>query len=387
MLQIPKFLQSPTQCLHPPSQQPPLPITQTPGVPTSSSLPSIKHCCKLSRRELAIRSNSLLLLFLGSQSIEAFLPSKAEAEDDVVDASSNAEEQSLNVVDSSINAQEQSSNVVDGSSTAQEDSSNVVDGSSNAQEQSSDAVDASSNAPEQSSNATPTCGDKTPTTRAFLDVSIDGEPIGRIVIGLQEQDAPFGAARFRNLVSGAAGVSYRRKEFIKITPSYVQHGGVRSYGVDAELARSTGSSLAVDKLTEEWESLYEKCPGIKNKAGTVGIIVRDPSKPPPKIKLVARKGKLEIDQEEVGTAPNGTEFVISTKDSPELDASTLVVGKVLEGMDVVERLGQVKTVQENTSSPYFRVAKLIGDKRAVVAERGFNRPYAKVLVTNCGLMQ
>ena len=55
-------------------------------------------------------------------------------------------------------------------------------------------------------------------------------------------------------------------------------------------------------------------------AGTVSIIVRDPSKPPPKLKSVARKGKLEIDQEEIGTDPNGTEFVISIKDSPELDA-------------------------------------------------------------------
>lgn len=33
-----------------------------------------------------------------------------------------------------------------------------------------------------------------------------------------------------------------------------------------------------------------------------------------------------------------------------------------------------------------RVAKLIGDKRAVVAERGFNRPYLKVVITNCGLI-
>jgi peptidyl-prolyl cis-trans isomerase B (cyclophilin B) len=33
-----------------------------------------------------------------------------------------------------------------------------------------------------------------------------------------------------------------------------------------------------------------------------------------------------------------------------------------------------------------RVAKLIGDKRAVVAERGFNRPYTKILVTNCGVL-
>ena len=64
-------------------------------------------------------------------------------------------------------------------------------------------------------------------------------------------------------------------------------------------------------------------------------------------------GKLEA-EEEIGVEPNGTEFVIITKDMPELDQSVLVVGRVVEGMDVVEKLTQVKTVQENTSSPYFR---------------------------------
>jgi len=137
-------------------------------------------------------------------------------------------------------------------------------------------------------------------------------------------------------------------------PNYVQHGGLRSYGVDAELANKTGSNLAAEKLVEEWERMYEKCPGTKNVAGSVGIIVRDPLKPPPKFKLVARLGKLEIDQEEVRTDPNGTEFVIATKDSPELDASSLVIGRVVGGMEVVQKISQVKTVQENTSFPYFR---------------------------------
>lgn len=230
------------------------------------------------------------------------------------------------------------------------------------------------------------CRDKITTKRAFFDVSISGEPIGRIIIGLYGNNAPIATARFSDIISGAAGISYRRKEFAKIMPNYIQHGGVRSFGVDAELAKKTGSSLATDKLIAELEKANESCPGAKNVAGSVGIIVRDPLKPPPKVKLVARKGKLEVDEEEVGKDPNGTEFVISTKDSPELDASSLVVGRVLEGMEVLEKIGQVKTVQENTSSPYFRVAKLVGDKRAVVAERGFNRPYSKVMVTNCGLL-
>lgn len=198
------------------------------------------------------------------------------------------------------------------------------------------------------------CIDNEPTKKAFLDISIDGDPVGRIVIGLYGDDCPAGATRFSKLVSGAAGISYRRKEFIKITPNYVQHSGVRSYGVDVELASRTGSNLTNQDLIEEWERKFEKCPGTKNLAGTVGIIVRNPSKPPPNLKLVARKGKLEVDQEEVVKDPNGTEFVISVKDSPELDDSTLVIGTVLEGMEVAKGIGEVKTVNENTSSPYFR---------------------------------
>ncbi|XXG80170.1 hypothetical protein AAC387_Pa09g1100 [Persea americana] len=69
------------------------------------------------------------------------------------------------------------------------------------------------------------CTNKILTKRAFFDVSIDGEPAGRIVVGLYGADAPSGATRFSNLVSGSAGISYRRKEFVKIMPNYIQHGG------------------------------------------------------------------------------------------------------------------------------------------------------------------
>ncbi|XP_059641345.1 peptidyl-prolyl cis-trans isomerase CYP26-2, chloroplastic [Cornus florida] len=331
MWQTSKLLQSHAQFLQTPS--PILPPRQIQETPTPISPHILKQTCKISRRELAICSNSSLFLLLGCQALVTFQPSKARAEENAANLTINDE-------------QEQN--------------------------------------PETSADS---CRDNTPIKRAFLDISIDREPAGRIIIGLYGNNAPAGTARFSSLLSGAAGISYRRKEFIKIMPNYVQHGGVRSYGVDADLAKKTGSNLAVDSLIAEWERVNESCPGTKNVAGSVSIIVRDPSKPPPKVKLVARKGKLEIDEEEVGTDPNGTEFVIATRDSPELDGSALVVGRVLEGMGVVEKIGQVKTVQENTSSPYFRVAKLIGDKRAVVAERGFNRPYSKVVVTNCGLLE
>ncbi|KAE9601873.1 putative peptidylprolyl isomerase [Lupinus albus] len=346
-------------------------------VPTSPSFPNLKQQCRLSRRELTIFSNSCLLLLLGAQAVDG---STAKAEEENVTNTSNSD---LEVDGSTARAEEENltntsngDQAVDGSIAEEENVTNTknVTNTSN------------SDQPEGNLTATPSCTERKHTKKVFFDISIDGEPVGRITIGLYGDDVPAGVDSFSKIVSGAAGVSYRRKEFAKIMPNYVQHGGLRSYGIDAELAKATGRILAADRLVEEWERTYERCPGTKNVAGSVSIIVRDPSKPPPKLKLVARKGKLEIDQEEVGTDPNGTEFIIVTKDSPELDASALVIGRVLTGMEVVQRIGQVKTVQENTSSPYFRVAKLIGDKRAVVAEKGFNRPYSKVIVTNCGVM-
>jgi peptidyl-prolyl cis-trans isomerase B (cyclophilin B) len=52
-------------------------------------------------------------------------------------------------------------------------------------------------------------------------------------------------------------------------------------------------------------------------------------------------GQLVTVQEQAGEAPNGTGFTITTAPAPELDATNLVVGRVVEGMDVVARISQV----------------------------------------------
>ncbi|KAL1825001.1 hypothetical protein ACET3Z_011779 [Daucus carota] len=373
----------------PPNQQiHALPTTSPPCIP--------KNLPKLSRRELAICTKSSILLVLGSQAQQQFQLPRARAEEE--NASGNETDIALPEAESSNNLtslQEMPTTTESSVPMAIEENSTTTE--SNAALQESDSAttveENQENATTQESESADNtftsdgCSDQRIKKRAFFDVSVSGEPIGRIIIGLYDNNAPITTSRFSNVISGAAGISYRRKEFVKILPNYVQHGGIRSYGVDAELAQKTGSSLSNDRLIAELDKANERCPGTKNVARSVSIIVKDPLKPPPKVKLVARNGKLEVDEEEVGKDPNGTEFVICTKDSPELDASALVVGRVLEGMEVVEKIGQVKTVQENTTSPYFRTAKLIGDKRAVVAERGFNRPYSKVIVTNCGLME
>lgn len=353
-----------------------LPTTSPPCPPCI-----VKNSPKLSRRELAICTKSSLLLVLGSQAHQQFHLPKARAEEENVSTNetnaaalleadnsnnrTNVVEENPPTIES--NAVPQESDDSDIPTTIEENQESPTTTESNATLHESDASDSATTVEENQENATTQeadsenntvtgdgCTDRRIKKRAFFDVSVNGEPIGRIIIGLYDNNAPITTGRFSKIISGAAGISYRRKEFVKILPNYVQHGGIRSYGVDAELAQKTGSSLSNDRLIAELEKANESCPGTKNVAKSVSIIVRDPLKPPPKTKLVARNGKLEVDEEEIGRDPNGTEFVISTKDSPELDASAVVVGRVLEGMEVVEKIGQVKTVQENTSSPYFR---------------------------------
>lgn len=224
------------------------------------------------------------------------------------------------------------------------------------------------------------------TKRVFLDVAIEGRPIGRIVIGLYGDAVPVGAQRFAELAAGQRGIGYRRKEFYKIAKNYIQNVGVRAFSLTGgaeDAAKFTGGDTA-DALVDEMEQLESQRRRPKHSRGSVSLVALDPTRPPPKTKLVAKNGSLVMIEEQVRPPPNGTEFMIATADAPELDATNTVVGHVLQGMDVLDRIHSVNVVSENTSSPYFQVAKLIGDSRAVVAEKGFNRPYEKVLIVKCG---
>ena len=118
------------------------------------------------------------------------------------------------------------------------------------------------------------------------------------------------------------------------------------------------------------------CGGVWS-AKVVGCSSRTPFCPAPRPQTVV---------EEVGPPPpNGTAFCITTAAAPTLDGTSLVVGRVVEGMDLVQRIAALPTVPDNTGSPLFAAAKSIGDKRASVAELGFNRPYAKVVVKGSGV--
>lgn len=122
-------------------------------------------------------------------------------------------------------------------------------------------------------------------------------------------------------------------------------------------------------------------------AGLVSLVIKETSLRPVTERLVARNGQLVTVLEQAGEAPNGTGFVITTAPCPQLDATNLVVGHVLEGMDVIAALQALpvnRPRDQYYNKPFFEAGKLIGDKRATVAEKGFNRPLRRALVAAGG---
>lgn len=107
--------------------------------------------------------------------------------------------------------------------------------------------------------------------------------------------------------------------------------------------------------------------------GTVSLIIKSAEIRPVKKKLVAMKGKLitvevptsqslrshVLSQEGRAIGPNGTAFVITTAPVPALDTTNLVIGRIVDGIDVIQNLQTLPTVKDNTG--LFLLSKIAQD--------------------------
>eukprot|EP00884_Botryococcus_braunii_P002242 jgi/Botrbrau1/12018/Bobra.247_2s0022.2 len=215
--------------------------------------------------------------------------------------------------------------------------------------------------------------------QVFFDVRVDNEQKGRITIQLYP-DVPIGAERFLELAEGRDGVSYRLSKIDGIAETYIKSSGVKSLSYAADKATPIAGGDTVEQLEVE----LDECRHRHDDAGIVSLIVRDSRDRDVKERLVAYQGKLVKVQDAVGEVPNGTGFAITTAASPDLDATNLVVGRVVEGMDLVAQIASLPAVKANTNSAFFQAAKIAGDKRALVAEKGFGRPFSKIVISKSG---
>ena len=229
------------------------------------------------------------------------------------------------------------------------------------------------------------------TNQVFFEFAIDGTKIGRVVVGVYGNES-ITARRFLALSKGIQGLSYRRKPIIGIeenedetveTPLWITSAAIAKFE-----APGTGEAINTvpGGLTNE-ELLMDLGKTKHDRANLVSVQVRDDPrmpKPEPKSKLVSNRGKFERVYEPLPPEPNGTSFSITYAPSEDLDVTNVVVGEVISGFDVLAQIGSLPTVPDNSDSPFFQVAKSIGDKRALVSEKSFGKPFAKVTLLNCG---
>jgi len=157
--------------------------------------------------------------------------------------------------------------------------------------------------------------------KVFFDITIGGNEIGRIEIGLFSEIVPETARNFKELAEKEEGQGYKGTKFHRVIRDFMIQGGDFTKGDG-----TGGRSIYGERFEDENFKIKHYGSGWVSMANN-------------------------------GRDTNGSQFFITSKQTEWLDGRHVVFGKVLSGMYVVRKIEQVPTgvTEETSARPRFDV--------------------------------
>jgi cyclophilin family peptidyl-prolyl cis-trans isomerase len=160
----------------------------------------------------------------------------------------------------------------------------------------------------------------------YFDVEINDENVGRIIFQMLDDEAPKTCRNFRhlcgkNILNNSKRPSYQGVPFHRIIKDFMIQGGDITNGDG-----TGGYSIYGEKFEDENLTMEHNQPGLLSMANA-------------------------------GPNSNGSQFFITTKEAPWLNGKHVVFGIVMKGMEIVQRLENVQTDDEDKPRIRCRISK------------------------------